>query len=90
MTRHAVAVVLVGLLFAGCASSGCSTGRTGGWLSSWGSGGSSAFTLGLHRAWRDCDERVGGGPRRPVDAGSVPSADPASESSTPSAAGASR
>jgi hypothetical protein len=84
---QASACVLVALLLAGCASSGCRTGRTGGWLSSWGSGGSSAFTLGLHRAWRDCDERVGGGSSRPSDVGPVPSADPASESNTPSAAG---
>ena len=90
MTPPAAACVLVALLLAGCASSGCRTGRTGGWLSSWGGSGGSTFTLGLHRAWRDCDERVGGGPRRQVDTGPVPSADPASESNTPSASGASR
>lgn len=76
--------VFVGLLIAGCAAADqpCRTGRTGGWLSGWGSGGASAFTLGLRRTWGNCDERTTAPGRGPLDAGPVPSADPMSEQPT--------
>ena len=78
--RMASVGILVGLLVAGCAvDQPCRTGKTGGWLSGWGSGGANAFTLGLHRTWRDCADRTTGPARAPVDTGPVPSADPASE-----------
>jgi len=76
----ASAALLAGALVAGCAADQpCRTGRTGGWLSGWGSGGASAFTVGLHRTWRDCGDRTTGPARGPMDAGPAPSADPASE-----------
>jgi hypothetical protein len=59
------------LAVGGCASATCAE-RPRGWLSGWGSGGGGAFTVGLGRAWGDCDGR----PRR---AAPPPSADPASE-----------
>jgi hypothetical protein len=78
--RMASAGILVGLLVAGCAADqACGTGRTGGWLSGWGTGGANAFTIGLHRTWRDCPDRTTRPARGPADAGPVPSADPASE-----------
>ena len=84
LARMASVGILVGLLVAGCAADqACRTGRTGGWLSGWGSGGgASAFTIGLHRTWRDCADRTTGPARAPMDAGPVPSADPASEQPT--------
>jgi len=67
VTPHLWAV-LPALLLAGCASGqGCQIGRTGGWLSSWGSGGSSAFTLGLHRTWRECPDRASAPTRSGAD-----------------------
>src|SRR5260370_20065913 len=78
VTRPAVIAVLVGLFLGGCAST-CRTGRTGGWLSSWGSGGGSAFLLGLHRTWGECADRTPGGSQRPPNSGPAPSAEPASE-----------
>src|SRR5260370_1932192 len=78
VTRPAVIAVLVGLFLGGCAST-CRTGRTGGWLSSWGSGGGRAFLLGLHRTWGECADRTPGGSQRPPNSGPAPSAEPASE-----------
>ncbi|HET8576492.1 MAG TPA: hypothetical protein VFO18_05300 [Methylomirabilota bacterium] len=73
------------LLLGGCASGAqsCPARKTGGWLSGWGSGGSSAFTLGVRRTFGDCEERAAtpGGP--PANLGPVPSADPASEPTEP-------
>ena len=82
--RMASVGIPVGLLLAGCAADQpCRTGRTGGWLSGWGSGGANAFTIGLHRTWRDCGDRTTGPGRGPVDPGPVPSADPASDPPAP-------
>jgi hypothetical protein len=78
VTRPAVLGVLVGLLLGGCAST-CRSGRTGGWLSSWGNGGGSAFLLGLHRAWGECADRTPASSQRSPDPGPAPSPEPASE-----------
>ena len=52
-------LLLAAVLVAGCASGQGCQGRTGGWLSGWGnSRGGSAVTVGLHRAWWDCEDRT--------------------------------
>jgi hypothetical protein len=52
-------VLLTALLLAGCASGQGCQGRTGGWLSGWGnSRGGNAVTVGLHRAWWDCQDQT--------------------------------
>lgn len=80
VTRLAALGVLVSLLLGGCASTtSCRAGRTGGWLSSWGSGGGSAFLVGLHRAWGECTDRTPGPSQRPSAPAPAPSAEPASE-----------
>jgi hypothetical protein len=55
-----ICVVLVAaLLVAGCASGQACQGRTGGWLSGWGNTrGGTTVTVGLHRVWRDCQDRT--------------------------------
>jgi hypothetical protein len=78
--RRGTAMVVALLLLGGCASSAqpCPARRTGGWFSGWGSGGSSAFTLGVRRAFGDCEERAATPAGRPADLGPAPPADPAS------------
>jgi len=78
LKRLAGVGVVVSLLLAGCAST-CRSGRTGGWLSSWGSGGGSAFLVGLHRTWGECADRTPGPSQRPSNPPPTPSAEPASE-----------
>jgi hypothetical protein len=80
-------MILAMLLLAGCASGqGCQTGRTGGWLSSWGSGGASAFTLGLRRTWGECPDRAGTPAKRGPEPLPAPSADPMPDPPTAPAA----
>ena len=79
MTRPAALSVIASLLFGGCASTACGTGRTGGWFSGWGTGGANAFTVGLHRTWRECADSTPGASQRPPNSGPAPSAEPASE-----------
>src|SRR6266436_735617 len=79
MTRPAALSVIASLLFGGCASTACGTGRTGGWFSGWGTGGANAFTVGLHRTWGECADRTPGPAQRPFGPAPPPSAEPASE-----------
>lgn len=79
MTRPAALSVIASLLFGGCASTACGTGRTGGWFSGWGTGGANAFTVGLHRTWRECADSTPGASQRPPNSGPAPSAESASE-----------
>lgn len=52
-------VSVAALLVAGCASGQGCQGRTGGWLSGWGNTrGGNTVTVGLHRAWWDCQDRI--------------------------------
>ena len=52
-------LLIATLLLAGCASGQACEGRTGGWLSGWGNTrGGNTVTLGLHRAWWDCQDRT--------------------------------
>ena len=71
-------MILAMLLLAGCASGqGCQTGRTGGWLSGWGSGGgASVFTLGLRRTWGECPDQAGTSVKRGPELLPAPPADP--------------
>ncbi len=79
MTLPAALSVIASLLFGGCASTTCATGRTGGWFSGWGTGGANAFTVGLHRTWGECADRTPGSAQRPLNLSPAPSAEPASE-----------
>lgn len=81
MSAPPIWMIVPVLLVAGCASGQCpQTGRTGGWLSGWGSGGgSSAFTLGLHRTWRECPDRAATPVKRGPEPVAVPTADPTTE-----------
>lgn len=46
-------------LVAGCASGQGCQGRTGGWISGWGNTrGGNTVTVGLNRAWWDCQDRT--------------------------------
>jgi hypothetical protein len=83
MTRPAALSVIASLLFGGCASTTCATGRTGGWFSGWGTGGANAFTVGLHRTWGECADRTPGASQRPANLAPAPSAEPASELQVP-------
>lgn len=52
-------VLVAAFLVAGCASGQGCQGRTGGWLSGWGNTrGGSTVTVGVHRAWWDCQDRT--------------------------------
>ena len=83
MSAPAIRVILLAPLPAGCASGqGCANGRTGGWLSGWGSGGASAVTLGVHRTWRDCEDRAPAAIKRSPEPVPVPPADPMSDGAT--------
>ena len=81
-------LVLGALLVAGCASGQGCEGRTGGWLSGWGNTrGGNAVTVGLHRAWWDCQDRTLSTPARPVPTPQPsPSADPRPDVPSPPSA----
>jgi hypothetical protein len=71
-------VLVAALLLAGCASGQACQGRTGGWLSGWGNTrGGNTVTVGLHRAWWDCQDRTltPSAPQAPLPL-PAPSADP--------------
>jgi len=71
-------VLVAALLLAGCASGQACQGRTGGWLSGWGNPrGGNTVTVGLHRAWWDCQDRTltPSAPQAPLPL-PAPSADP--------------
>src|SRR4030095_11654375 len=52
-------VLMAAFLLAGCAAGQACEGRTGGWLSSWGNTrGGNTVTVGLQRAWWDCQDRT--------------------------------
>jgi hypothetical protein len=62
----ALRALLAALLLAGCASGQGCEGRTGGWLSGWGNTrGGNAVTVGLQRAWWDCQDRTLSAPAPP-------------------------
>jgi hypothetical protein len=72
------------LLLAGCASGQGCEGRTGGWLSGWGNTrGGNTVTVGVHRAWWDCQDRTLTSPAaRPAPAQPARSVDPMPDVST--------
>jgi hypothetical protein len=82
---RATAMVLALLLFSGCATGAqsCPARKTGGWFSGWGSGGSSAFTLGVRRTFGDCEGRGAAPAERPANLGPAPFADPAADPPAP-------
>lgn len=75
--RHAHVIAFgAALLFAGCTQGGqsCPAGKTGGWLSAWGSGGTGAFTLGVRRPFGACQD--------PSPAPGQPTAEPSTVATT--------
>ena len=81
LMKHAhVIAVAAALLLAGCTSGeqSCPVGKTGGWFSGWGSGGSGAFTLGVRRPFGGCKDPSPAPAQPPADLGPAPSVDPAS------------
>jgi hypothetical protein len=81
-------LVLWAFVLAGCAAGQGCEGRTGGWLSGWGNTrGGNAVTVGLHRAWWDCQDRTLTSPTRPAPAPQpAPSADPMPDVPSPPSA----
>ena len=74
-------LLVAALVLTGCASGQWCQGRTGGWLSGWGNTrGGNAVTVGLHRAWWDCQDRTLSAPtpQEPLPL-PAPSADPVPE-----------
>src|SRR5258708_2227540 len=85
MRRDSLVWAALGFLLAGCAWAGrsCERGRTGGWFSGWGSGGSGAFTLGVRRTWDECDASVKVQSRQTLEPLPAPSVGPPSEPPVP-------